>query len=175
MSELGRPSGQNIAAPLFDKCIEQLGAEVAAARAHENERGRWTSQGLFCARRRACAAESRDDGRWRRAREIIMRTHREVRDRLCHFRCHPLGREGGGWQNAASCSLLHSFPFLSPGRFRHPVVLGKSESISCLPCFRTRRRPRLTSTFRQNGERLVLRRRRFCRFAEWSFGEGPFC
>ena len=101
--------------------------------------------------------------------------HREVRDRLCHFRCHPLGREGGGWQNAASCSLLHSFPFLSPGRFRHPVVLGKSESISCLPCFRTRRRPRLTSTFRQNGERLVLRRRRFCRFAEWSFGEGPFC
>ena len=51
MSELGRPSGQNIAAPLFDKCIEQLGAEVA--RAHENERGRWTSQGLFCARWRA--------------------------------------------------------------------------------------------------------------------------
>ena len=27
----------------------------------------------------------------------------------------------------------------------------------------------------REGERLVLRRRRFCRFAEWSFGEGRFC
>ena len=87
----------------------------------------------------------------------------------------------GGSKMPPFVPLFLSF---SSGRFRHPVVLGKSESISCLPCFRARRRrrrprPRLTSTFRQNGERegerLVLRRRRFCRFAEWSFGEGPFC
>ena len=164
MSELGRPSGQNIAAPLFDKCIEQLGAEVAAARAHENERGRWTSQGLFCARR---SLGTTTEGGGEHARSSCA-----PRPTL-PFSLSSIRK--GGWQNAASCSLLHSFPFLSPGRFRHPVVLGKSESISCLPCFRTRRRPRLTSTFRQNGERLVLRRRRFCRFAEWSFGEGPFC
>ena len=165
MSELGRPSGQNIAAPLFDKCIEQLGAEVAARRAHTR-----TNEGDGLPR----AFFARGGVLGRRRKVESTRDHHAHRDRLCHFRCHPLGREGG-WQNAASCSLLHSFPFLSPGRFRHPVVLGKSESISCLPCFRTRRRPRLTSTFRQNGERLVLRRRRFCRFAEWSFGEGPFC
>ena len=69
MSELGRPSGQNIAAPLFDKCIEQLGKEVAAARAHENEGDGLPRPFL----RSAARAESWDGERWR-AREIIMRT-----------------------------------------------------------------------------------------------------
>ena len=70
MSELGRPSGQNIAAPLFDKCIEQLGAEVAARRAHtRTNEGDGLPRAFF-----ALGGSWDDDGRWRRAREIIMRT-----------------------------------------------------------------------------------------------------
>ena len=82
------------------------------------------------------------------------------------------GRRKG--QNVAFCFLFSSFSS-SSSRFRHPVVLvdlRKSESISCL--YRPRRLPR-SARIERKRERLVLRRRRFCRSAEWSFGEGPFC
>ena len=121
MSELGRPSGQNIAAPLFDKCIEQLGAEVAA-RAHENE-----GDGLPRPFLRSAA----------RARRVLGR--RKVEESTRDHHAHPPRGPGPtlpfslssirkGGRRMAKCRLLFVFPpsFLS-------LSLPRPVSTSCRP------------------------------------------
>ena len=127
MSELGRPSGRNIAAPLFDKCIEQLGVEVAARRAHtRTNEGDGLPMAFF----------ARGGVLGRRRKVESTRDHHAHRDRLCHFRCHPLGREGGredGKMLPLVVPSFISFPFSPPAGFD---ILSSSESrkvfLACL-------------------------------------------